>query len=147
MEGVAIYPADQLKDAVANADYVVNCVPGSHENENLIDASVLEAMKGGAIIVNVARGNVVDEAALCAALSSGKISAVGLDVLRSDPRQSDNPLVQFSQALITPHIAGDTDLTLRGTLSYVTRVVHAWDTGKKPESTVKHPPKPRKAWL
>ncbi len=85
MEGVTIYPARELKRAVANADYVVICVPGSRQNENLIDAAVLEAMKSGAILVNVARGNVVDEAALCAALSSGKISAVGLDVLRTDP--------------------------------------------------------------
>jgi phosphoglycerate dehydrogenase-like enzyme len=145
MEGVALYPARELKHAVATADYVVICIPGSQQNENLIDASVLEAMKCGAILVNVARGSVVDEVALRAALSSGKISAVGLDVLTTEPAKSDEPLLQFAQALITPHIAGDTDLTLNGTLDYIAKVIRAWDAGQKPESIVNQPVKPRKA--
>ncbi len=147
MAGVTVYPAHELKSAVVNADYVVICVPGSHQNENLIDASVLQAMKCGAILVNVARGSVVDEVALCAALRSGKISAVGLDVLRTEPPKSDDPLQQFPQALITPHIAGDTDLTLRGTLSYLIKVIHEWEGGNKPASIVNQPQKPRKVLL
>lgn len=145
MEGVTIYHARELKLAVAQADYVVICAPGSHQNENLIDASVLSAMKRGAILVNIARGRIVDERALCDALSRGQISAVGLDVLRTEPPKSDDPLFQFPQALITPHIAGDTDVTLRGTLSYLAKVVGAWDT-QKPESVVNQPQKPRKSF-
>jgi phosphoglycerate dehydrogenase-like enzyme len=142
--GVTVYLANELKRAIAPADYVVICVPGSHENENLINASVLDAMKPGAILVNVARGNVVDEDALCSALRSGRISAVGLDVLRTEPAKSDNPLLGFAQALITPHIAGDTDLTLSGTLSYIAKVVEQWDAGTKPVSLINQPHKPRK---
>jgi phosphoglycerate dehydrogenase-like enzyme len=145
--GITVYPAHELKRAVTNADYVVICVPGSRQNENLVDASVLGAMKCGAILVNVARGNVVDEFALCAALSSGQLSAVGLDVLRTEPARSDDPLLAFPQALITPHIAGDTDLTLSGTLSYIAQVVQAWDAGIKPQSVINQPQNPRKIFL
>lgn len=145
MEGVTIYHARELKRAVAHADYVVICVPGSHQNDNLIDASVLGAMKRGAILVNIARGHIVDERALYDALSRGQLSAVGLDVLRTEPPRPDDPLFQFPQALITPHIAGDTDVTLSGTLSYVVKVVGAWDT-KKPESVVNQPQTPRKCF-
>ena len=142
--GVTLYPAHELKRAVATANYIVICIPGSRENENLIDASVLGAMQRGAILVNVARGNVVDEDALCAALRSGQVAAVGLDVLRTEPAKSDNLLAGFTQALITPHIAGQTDLTLSGTLHYIAKVIHEWDSGNKPESVINQPPKPRK---
>jgi hypothetical protein len=55
--GVTLYPAGELTRAVATADYIVICIPGSRENENLIDASVFAAMPRGAILVNVARGD------------------------------------------------------------------------------------------
>jgi phosphoglycerate dehydrogenase-like enzyme len=145
--GVSVYPAHELKRAVANADYVVICVPGSRENENLIDASVLGAMKRGVILVNVARGNVVDEFALCSALSTGQVSAVGLDVIRTESESSSNPLRRFPQALITPHIAGDTDVTLSGTLNYIAKVVREWDAGTKLGSVVNQPKDPRKVFL
>jgi phosphoglycerate dehydrogenase-like enzyme len=147
MADVTVYPAGELKHAVTNADYVVICVPGSSENENLINAQILGAMKRGAILVNVARGNVVDELALCSALSSGQISAVGLDVVRAEPMSADNPLRKFPQALITPHIAGDTDLTLSGTLTFIAEVVSEWDGGTRPGSIVNQPQNPRKVLL
>jgi phosphoglycerate dehydrogenase-like enzyme len=145
MAGVSVYPASNLKLAVADADYVVICVPGSRENENLIDSSVLGAMKRGVILVNVARGSVVDESALCAALNSGQVAAVGLDVLRAEPEGSNNPLRRFPQALITPHIAGDTDITTSGTLTYIVKIVREWDGGIKPESLVNQPKNSRAA--
>ena len=145
-DGVTVHPAHELKRAIADADYIVICIPGSRENENLFDASVLASAKHGAILINVARGNVVDEAALCAAIRSGQISAVGLDVLRTAPGKPGNPLMAFPQALITPHIAGETDLTLKGTVTYLAAVIRGWDAGSKPESLVNQPHTPRKAF-
>lgn len=65
-------------------------------------------------------------------------------MLRSEPEDPQDPLRDFPQALITPHIAGETDLTLAGTVDYVAHVVRAWDGGGKPDSIVNHPPHPRK---
>ncbi len=143
-QGVTLYAAADLNAAVADADYIVICVPGGKDNENLIDATVLGKMKFGAILVNVARGSVIDESALCAALDSGRISAVGLDVVRSEPVSAANPLLEFSQALVTPHIAGDTDLSMDGTVDYLVKVVLEWKRGIKPGSTINDPKTPRR---
>jgi phosphoglycerate dehydrogenase-like enzyme len=141
--GVRVYPGHDLTTAIAEADYVVICVPASTANENLFDASVFAAMKRGSILVNVARGSLIDEDALAAALRSGRISAVGLDVLRMESPREPSPLRQYSQALITPHLAGDTDLSLAGTVRYVGDLVDQWLEGIKPDSLVNLPDHPR----
>jgi phosphoglycerate dehydrogenase-like enzyme len=145
--GVTLHPGQDLKSAVATADYVVVCVPGSKANENLINASVMHAMKRGAILINVARGKVVNETDLCSALRSGQIAAVGLDVLRHEPPNAADPLFAFPQALITPHIAGDTDLSFAGTIRFIGRLVSAWSGGGKPTSIVNRPRQPRKVFV
>ena len=142
-QGVEAFPPDQLKTAIADADYVVLCVRASKETEGLIDASVLAAMKHGAILINIARGTLIDEAALAASLSSGQISAVGLDVLQQEPPDPRNPLLAFSQALVTPHIAGFTDIMLQGTVDYIAKVVEQVSSGKKPDSVLNNPQTPR----
>jgi phosphoglycerate dehydrogenase-like enzyme len=141
---VTAFPPDQLETAVAHADYVVVCVRASKENDNLINASVLRAMKRGAILVNIARGMLIDESALLAAVKDGQISAAGLDVLQKEPPDPNDPLLQLPQVLITPHIAGSTDLMLNGTVSYITRVVEDFAAGKKPKSVLNTPQKPRR---
>jgi phosphoglycerate dehydrogenase-like enzyme len=142
--GVRLYPAQALKTVIAAADYVVLCVPGSAENENLFNAAVFDAMKRGSILVNVARGNLIDETALGGALRSGRISAVGLDVLRAEHPDEPSPLRQFSQALVTPHLAGETDLSLTGTVGYVGKLVEQWLDGIRPASLVNQPDRPRR---
>ena len=140
---VTAYPADQLKTAVAHADFVVLCVRASKENENLINAAALASMKRGAILVNIARGMLVDEAALVDAITNGQISAAGLDVLRNEPPVPKDPLLQLPQVLVTPHIAGLTDLMLDGTVTYISHVVEKIVAGEKPKSTLNSPAKPR----
>jgi phosphoglycerate dehydrogenase-like enzyme len=142
---VRAYPTTQLRAAVTHADYVVVCAPASKENEHLIDASVLAAMKRGAILVNVSRGSLVDETALIAALDRGQIAAVGLDVVTHEPIEKSEPLLRFPQALVTPHVAGGTDLMIAGTIAHIEAVVKGLDAGKKPQSTLNTPPHPRRA--
>src|SRR3989338_2397335 len=80
-----IYPRSRMKEAVALADYLVVLAPHSKENDRLVGAGVLAAMKPGAYLVNVSRGGVVDEPALVDALRRGAIAGAGLDVYASEP--------------------------------------------------------------
>jgi len=141
--GVKAYGSDALHEAVAAADYVVLAVPGTKENANLIDAAVLKAMKQGAVLINVARGILVDETALLAAVRSGHLYAAGLDVVKDEPVLPDNPLLAEPLIVVTPHIAGATDLTLAGTVTYLGEVLTRYADGLLPDAVVNDPPHPR----
>jgi D-3-phosphoglycerate dehydrogenase len=140
---VVAFRADQLHTAVADADYVVVCARASSENVNLVDAKTIKGMKRGAILVNIARGTLVDEKELTTALKTGHLSAVGLDVVKDEPLTLANPLMNFPQALITPHLAAFTDLMLAGTVSYVDGVVRGLSVGRLPASLLNRPANPR----
>ena len=98
----------QLLDAVADADFVILTCPLTPETEDLIDARVLAAMKPTSHLVNVARGKVVDEGALVAALNAGTIAGAALDTVRDEPLPATSPLWMLPNVLITPHSAGET---------------------------------------
>lgn len=108
-------PAD-LDAALGEADIVVLTCPLTAETEGLINAARLTAMKPTATLVNCARGKVVDEDALVAALRAGTIAAAGLDVTREEPLPEASPLWTMPNVLITPHTGGET-------ASYERRVV------------------------
>lgn len=96
--------ASDLKTGLAWADAVsVNAPKGE---KPIIGAAELSAMKRSAVLVNTARGGVVDEGALIAALSAGQIAGAGLDVFEDEPPAKDNPLLGFEQVILSPHIAG-----------------------------------------
>jgi phosphoglycerate dehydrogenase-like enzyme len=80
--------------------------PLTKVTRNMINSQVLARMKPGAILVNAARGEVVDEAALYDALVSGKLRGAGLDVFAKEPADPNNPLFKLDQVVLTPHIAG-----------------------------------------
>jgi phosphoglycerate dehydrogenase-like enzyme len=144
--GVKGYGSHQLKEAVAGADYVVLAVPGTKENANMIDAAVLGAMKRGAILINIARGILVDETALLAAVRSGHLYAAGLDVVKDEPVGPDNPLLAEPLIVVTPHVAGATDLMLAGTVAYLGEVLARYADGLLPDAVVNDPPNPRVPW-
>jgi D-2-hydroxyacid dehydrogenase (NADP+) len=97
-----------LKDALAAADVVALTCPLTRETEGLIGAAALEALKPGALLINVARGKVVDEAALLAALADGRVGAAALDCFHDEPLAPESPLWTLPNVLITPHSAGET---------------------------------------
>jgi len=142
-ESIKVFHTSQMKEALADADYIVLCVRATTENENLINADTIIAMKKGAIIINIARGSLIDETALLEALKSGQIAYAGLDVVKNEPVKANDPLLSLPQALITPHVAGITDITLKGTIDYVIRVTENFSKGKKPKSLVNDPKSPR----
>lgn len=97
-----------LLPLAAQADFVVCTATATPEARGLLGANVFAVMKPTAFVVNVSRGAVVDEAALVAALRSGRIAGAGLDVFAEEPAGSDNPLVSMDNVFATPHIAGVT---------------------------------------
>lgn len=100
-------PAD-LEAALGEADVVVLTCPLTAETEGLINAQRLKAMKPTATLINCARGKVVDEDALIAALQAGTIAAAGIDVTREEPLPESSPLWAMRNVLITPHTGGET---------------------------------------
>lgn len=141
--GVKGYGHDELKLAAADADYLVLAIPGTKENENMIDGTVLSTMKKNAVLVNVGRGTLVDEAALLAAVKSGHLYGAGLDVVKNEPVSEGNPLLTEARILITPHIAGATDLMLDGTVSYLGKVLTEFRQGIRSGGIVNEPANPR----
>ncbi len=101
-------PLETLADALPKADVVSLHVPGKEGTVGMINAATIAQMKDGAWIVNCARGNVIDEAAVLAALDSGKLSGVALDVYPEEPPPADSPLRRHPKVICTPHIAAST---------------------------------------
>ncbi len=103
--------SEDLLAMLPEADVVAIAVPLTTETESLFDAKVFAAMKPGAILINVARGKVVDTSALLDALRSGRLGGACLDVTEPEPLPSDHPLWREARVLITPHVASDAELT------------------------------------
>jgi D-3-phosphoglycerate dehydrogenase / 2-oxoglutarate reductase len=99
-----VSPIATLADGLAWADVVSVNVPKA--NRPILGAEEFACLKPGAIVVNTARGGIVDEAALVSALADGRVAAAGLDVFDDEPPATDHPLLAFDQVVLTPHVAG-----------------------------------------
>jgi len=104
----AVFTNDRLHELLGQADVVALTCPLTPDTENLIDGAALAAMKPTAHLINVARGRVIDEPALIAALQQRRIAAAGLDVTHEEPLPAASPLWALPNVLITPHAAGET---------------------------------------
>ena len=95
----------ELSDLLGEADYLTIHAPLTPETSHMIDEKALGLMKPHAVVVNTARGHIIDEGALYRALKEGRIAGAGLDVLRQEPPTPDNPLLSLENIIVTPHIA------------------------------------------
>ncbi len=100
----SLWPADRLPDLLAQSDIVILSIPLNAETDKLINSAAFETMKSTAVLINVARGQVVDEADLVRALQSGQIAAAGLDVTEVEPLPDSSPLWDMPNVVITPHV-------------------------------------------
>ncbi len=103
-----LYPPQAVGSMVHECDYVVLAMPLTDETHHLIDAAVLKQMKPSAVLINVARGAVVDEEALIAALREDRIAGAALDVFEQEPLPADSPLWTLPNVIVSPHVAGAT---------------------------------------
>ncbi len=116
---------DRLRHLLAESDYVVLCCPLTDETLNLIDADALSAMQRHALLINVARGRVVDHEALGEALRSGTIAGAVLDVVPTEPLAPDSPLWDLPNCRITPHDSCHVDASyLRTADFFFTNLAH-----------------------
>ncbi len=95
----------EFETLLADSDVVSLHCPLTAENENLMDARAFAQMKDGAFFLNTARGGLVDEDALAAALQNGKLAGAGIDVLKKEPMLPSCPLVGVKNCMITPHVS------------------------------------------
>lgn len=108
--GVTYLPLDEL---LAEADVLVVACPLTDETRGLLDAGRLALLPEGALVVNVARGAIVDQAALAEALRDGRLGGAGLDVVDPEPLPADDPLLELPNVVGAPHSLGYTDQLLR----------------------------------
>ncbi len=97
-----------LDEFYRRADIISIHVPLTKDNAGMVDAEAFSRMKDGVLLVNAARGGIVSESALVEALESGKVAGAALDVFESEPPQSDNPLLQRDDVVLTPHLGSAT---------------------------------------
>jgi D-3-phosphoglycerate dehydrogenase len=98
-----------LDELFTRADAITVHVPKTKETTGLLNAAAFAKCKRGVLVVNAARGGIIDEAALLAALDSGQVGGAGLDVFEQEPPGSDHPLVQHPKVICTPHLGASTE--------------------------------------
>ena len=106
------YPYREFDDVLAEADVLSLHIPLTQDTTGLIDADRLARMKPGAVLINTARGGLVDEDALVRALASGQLAGAGLDVFATEPASAENPLLHLDNVVLAPHAAWLTAETL-----------------------------------
>jgi len=103
-----VHVYERLTERLPHLDVIALCCPLTPTTEGLIGRAAFAAMKPGAVLINVARGRVVDEDALIDALASGELAGAGLDCFRDEPLPAASPLWTMPQVIVTPHSAGET---------------------------------------
>ena len=112
IEALGCNRAALLSDAVGEVDMITLHLPLSDETRGMFGAQLLARVKPGAVLINTARGGIVDEVALAAALKDGRISAAGIDVMSDEPPLPGHPLFDCDNVYLSPHIAGVTSQSL-----------------------------------
>ena len=108
-----LLPPRQLSRLLGESDFVVLAAPATSETEALINAETLRQMKPSAFLINIARGSLIDEAALAEAIGAGRLAGAALDVFEPEPLRPDSPLWDLPQVLVTPHVSNASEHFVR----------------------------------
>jgi lactate dehydrogenase-like 2-hydroxyacid dehydrogenase len=139
--GYRHYP--RLIDMARDVDTLIVIVPGGAATKNMIDAEVVAALGPNGIVINVARGSVIDEPALIAALRQGKILAAGLDVFVAEPHVPEE-LLAMDNVVLLPHVGSASEFTRAKMDQLLVDNILAWAVGKPPLTPV--PETPFRSW-
>jgi lactate dehydrogenase-like 2-hydroxyacid dehydrogenase len=139
--GYKYYP--KLIDMARDVDTLMVIVPGGAATKNLINAEVLKALGPNGIVINMARGSVVDEPALIEALRNKTIYSAGLDVFANEP-QVPQELIEMDHVVLFPHLGSSTEVTRAAMDQLVVDNLLAWAAGKPPLTPVAETPWPPK---
>jgi lactate dehydrogenase-like 2-hydroxyacid dehydrogenase len=138
-DGVAYKYYPKLLDMARDVDTLMVIVPGGAATRNLIDAEVLVALGPNGILINMARGSVVDEPALIAALKNRTIYSAGLDVVANEPH-APQELIEMDHIVLFPHLGSSTEVTRAAMDQLVVDNILAWAAGKPPLTPVPETP-------
>lgn len=119
-----------LEELFAQSDVVSLHCPLSEDTAGLVNASLLHMMKRRALLINTARGPLLDEQAVACALNSGRLAGLGIDVLSSEPPSVDNPLLTAANVHVTPHVAWATEEARRRLLDIAVANIKSFLTGE-----------------
>jgi lactate dehydrogenase-like 2-hydroxyacid dehydrogenase len=133
----------RLLDMARDVDTLIVIVPGGATTKNMIDADVLDALGPEGIVINVARGSVIDEPALIAALRDRRILAAGLDVFATEPQVPDE-LLAMDNVVVLPHVGSASEFTRAKMDQLLVDNIRAWAAGKPPLTPV--PETPFRSW-
>ncbi|MFN8147448.1 MAG: 2-hydroxyacid dehydrogenase [Candidatus Nanopelagicales bacterium] len=135
---VHVHAQDELPELLPTADVVVLITPLTEETRGLVDAAFLGRMKDGALLVNVARGAVVDTDALTAAVRAGRIQAA-LDVTDPEPLPPEHPLWSLPDVLISPHVGGTSTAFEPRARRLIAAQLRRWRAGEPLDNEVPRP--------
>lgn len=131
-----VIPCTSAAELAAEADHLVLAAPLTEATRNILNSDVLARARPGLHVINVARGELLDQAALLAALEEGRIGAATLDVTLPEPLPESHPLLARDDILVTPHISWSDPWYLDRFLERLGRNLQAWKAGAPPEALV-----------
>ena len=133
----AVHPSSRLEAAIGQSDFVVIACPVTAETRDLFDRPMIARMKPGGYLVNVARGSIVDEEAVCDAVDSGAVGGAVLDVVRASASDADARVRNTPGILVTPHVSGDDERHfIDNSLDIFMVNLREFLEGKKPRNAV-----------
>jgi D-3-phosphoglycerate dehydrogenase len=131
------------QEFLGRADVLTLHLPASPETQNLVGAKDLGLMRKTALLINAARGEIVDQAALVAALKSGTIAGAALDVFDQEPPDTSSELFRLDNVIVTPHNAALTNECMVRMALHAAQGIDDVLSGRKPKWPVNNPPRPR----
>jgi phosphoglycerate dehydrogenase-like enzyme len=126
----AYFPSERLSEAVSQADYVVLVVPYTTDTHHMVNENVLRSMQPEAVLINIARGGVVNETALIRALNEKWIAGAALDVFAEEPLPADSPLWKMGNVILSPHVAGFTSHYYERIMDLFSQNIHRFVFGQ-----------------
>lgn len=125
-----VYGNAEMEKAIATADFVVVVTPLTDETFHMIGEKQLRAMKETAVLINIARGPIVDEQALIRALQEGTIAGAALDATEEEPLEKDSPLWDMENVIITPHCSADSELYMERAVELFCKNLERYESGQ-----------------